>query len=513
MKKIIFIIFVFVGSFSYGQTIRSLIGLHPINSMPGYIYRDTAIELPYTVLKYLTGYGTFGSLNDSIRAAISLTTTGTSGAATYNSVTGVFNIPQYAGGGGSGWNLTGNAATSPGTNFIGTTDAQNFQTRTNSLLRQWVTSDGITFIDSFPIWRGASKGYNLSSVAIGDSTLIRNTTGINNTVIGDSAMQKNTAGSFNTAIGYTALQNSTTGNYNTAIGNQAMALGTNTGSYNTALNHQALYRNTSGSHNFAVGYQALEDNTTGSNNVAIGQTTLSNATIYTDNIGIGQSVMNSASFAGYYNIGIGLSALTANTSGLGNIALGFAPAAANTTGNYNTYIGSNTLNYNQTGSFNVALGHYAGRNRLGGANGGNATSSIFIGDSSRMNNINQIHQIVIGFNVSGLGSYTTVLGDSSTLQTKIYGITALSKGTDVASAAAIVLTGNIVHVTGTTTITSITATNVNAGATIIIIFDGALTFTNGNNLKIGSDFVTTADDTISLAFDGTNFYQVSRSVN
>jgi hypothetical protein len=35
------------------------------------------------------------------RASISLTTTGTSGAATYNSTTGVLNIPQYSGGGGS----------------------------------------------------------------------------------------------------------------------------------------------------------------------------------------------------------------------------------------------------------------------------------------------------------------------------------------------------------------------------------------------------------------------------
>lgn len=36
------------------------------------------------------------------RASISLTTTGTSGAATYNSTTGVLNIPQYSGGGGGG---------------------------------------------------------------------------------------------------------------------------------------------------------------------------------------------------------------------------------------------------------------------------------------------------------------------------------------------------------------------------------------------------------------------------
>jgi len=93
------------------------------------------------------------------------------------------------------------------------------------------------------------------------------------------------------------------------------------------------------------------------------------------------------------------------------------------------------------------------------------------------------------------------------------GITNLFKGANVTSASAIVPTGNSFHVTGTTTITSITTTGLTAGTVFTIIFDGALTFTNGSNLKIGSDFVTTADDTISLLFDGTNFYQLSRSIN
>ena len=84
----------------------------------------------------------------------------------------------------------------------------------------------------------------------------------------------------------------------------------------------------------------------------------------------------------------------------------------------------------------------------------------------------------------------------------------------VASATALPLpTGNIFHVTGTTTITSITSTGLSAGITITLIFDGALTFTDGNNLKLAGNFVTTADDTITLVYDGTNFYEVARSVN
>jgi hypothetical protein len=48
--------------------------------------------------EYIRGNGTTGNFNSASRSAISLTTTGTSGAATYSSTTGVLNIPQYVGG-------------------------------------------------------------------------------------------------------------------------------------------------------------------------------------------------------------------------------------------------------------------------------------------------------------------------------------------------------------------------------------------------------------------------------
>ena len=89
-----------------------------------------------------------------------------------------------------------------------------------------------------------------------------------------------------------------------------------------------------------------------------------------------------------------------------------------------------------------------------------------------------------------------------------------AKGTDVASATALpVPTGGVFHVTGTTSVTSILATTLQAGARFTIIFDGILTFTDGNNIKIAGNFVTTADDTITLVYDGTNFYEVARAIN
>lgn len=113
------------------------------------------------------------------------------------------------------------------------------------------------------------------------------------------------------------------------------------------------------------------------------------------------------------------------------------------------------------------------------------------------------------------GAYTFL----NTGAAEVFGLNATTnvfftyKGADVASASAIVPTGNVFHVTGTTNITSITATNVPAGSKLTLIFDGILTFTDGNNLKLAGDFTTSADDTITLVYDGTNFYEVARSAN
>lgn len=130
------------------------------------------------------------------------------------------------------------------------------------------------------------------------------------------------------------------------------------------------------------------------------------------------------------------------------------------------------------------------------------------GTVGRRNNIELINLDALG----SLGFFTNnVIGQGITVNPA--GITSLFKSANVASAAAIVPTGNLFHVTGTTNITSITATGIVAGSEITIIFDDILTFTDGSNLKLAGNFVTTADDTIKLVFDGTNFYEVSRAVN
>jgi hypothetical protein len=87
------------------------------------------------------------------------------------------------------------------------------------------------------------------------------------------------------------------------------------------------------------------------------------------------------------------------------------------------------------------------------------------------------------------------------------------KGVDVASAATVTLpvVGRYFDVTGTTSITSVTASW--PGRVVTLQFDGALTFTDGSNLRLNGNYVTTTDDTITLISDGTNWHETSRSAN
>ena len=123
------------------------------------------------------------------------------------------------------------------------------------------------------------------NTAIGNSTLINNSTGYANTAIGTNALTNNTTGFSNVGIGIATLNNNTSGGLNTAVGLFAMS-GNSTGSSNTATGNQTLQNNTSGNANVANGEGALYLND-GSDNTGIGTHSLFNNTSGNENTAIG----------------------------------------------------------------------------------------------------------------------------------------------------------------------------------------------------------------------------------
>jgi hypothetical protein len=109
------------------------------------------------------------------------------------------------------------------------------------------------------------------------------------------------------------------------------------------------------------------------------------------------------------SVGLGGGAISSNTR------VGNASILNNSTGSSNTAIGLGALRNNTTGSSNVAIGSSAGRNIADNVTSNTiSASSIYIGASARALADNQSNQIVIGDQSVGLGSNTTVIGNSST---------------------------------------------------------------------------------------------------
>lgn len=242
--------------------------------------------------------------------------------------------------------------------------------------------------------------------SIGANNLsFRATTTGSNTIIGNQAGQRLSSsgagddGSNNTFVGANAGKNSTTVRYNTFIGTSAGEF-TVTGTDNTAIGYKALQLNTTGIENIAIGVQALFNNTTGNANNSLGKQALFN-----------------------------------NTTGFSNIALGKDALFSNTTANNNSAYGNGSLQNNTTGNNNVALGNNAGRRISGGVTANTITNnSIYIGFDTRALADNQSNQIVIGFGTTGLGSNTTVLGNTSTTLTALYGAV-ITGGTSINASA------------------------------------------------------------------------------
>lgn len=168
---------------------------------------------------------------------------------------------------GAAWSKNGNAGTTPGTDFIGTTDGRSLLFKVNN-----IPSGNMDIVQGNTFF-GYSSGKvfttGINNVGIGQNSLSSLTTSSENVAFGESALAAITdGGGGNTAIGKSALAASN-GFSNTAVGRTSL-VATTTGSENTALGRSSLFNNTTGSFNTAIGRNSLMANTTGNENTGIG---------------------------------------------------------------------------------------------------------------------------------------------------------------------------------------------------------------------------------------------------
>ena len=190
------------------------------------------------------------------------------------------------------------------------------------------------------------------------------------------------SGTGNVAVGYQAGYTNSVGSFSTLVGYQAGYSGT-TGGYMSAFGYQAGYSNTTGSIT-AFGWSSCQANTTGINNSGFGFRALQSVTTTNFSSAFGDYALQNAT--GGSNSAYGKSALQSNTSGANNTAIG-------------AFAGYNGSNSNTTGSYNTYLGAYTVGSGVANTN-----------------------EMAIGYGAVGLGSNTTVIGNSSTTLTKAFGV-------------------------------------------------------------------------------------------
>ena len=288
------------------------------------------------------------------------------------------------------------------------------------------------------------------NVAIGHSAADALTGGDQNVAIGVNALGAITTQGGNVAIGYNAgndLTDTSHGSNNVFIGSNAggpiesgqgntVFVGASAGANNTkgqvvGIGTNALKSNT-GAGNTAVGYGAGKNNTSGSGNTYIGTSTgeWANQSTTSDNTLVGAYSGKSTSFeginnttlgadAGYFmeecnnNVLIGRHAGRAIKNDSSNVIIGKDAAADNEhVGDQNVAIGTNALNNINAGTAgvdtrNVVIGYSSGSTIVEG------TQNTLLGALTQPSGANTSNEIVIGYDVDGLGANKAVIGNAS----------------------------------------------------------------------------------------------------
>ena len=187
---------------------------------------------------------------------------------------------------------------------------------------------------------------------------------------------------------------------------------------NSGFGHQALKAATTGFENVMIGYQTGDAITTGNSNVGIGSPALNNLTTGQGNIAIGDDALGSAQ-SSIFSTAVGNAALSGTSDH--SVALGNAALRNANTGDNNVGAGSNALVNLTTGDNNVGIGYFAGALQNDLTSLTTPANSVYIGPNARGFSNSDSNTIVIGSAAIGLGANTTVMGNTVTTKTLIYG--------------------------------------------------------------------------------------------
>ena len=263
----------------------------------------------------------------------------------------------------------------------------------------------------------------IANGVIGDSIIYENNNSISiGDDVSDARLRVKAQGALSTDIVFRVRNSTDTKDFLVVTGDgEVYNRGSKGNEFNTFFGEYSGINSTGGSNN-AFGRSALASNTTGHANSAFGNNVLQdNTTGYINNAFGSQSLISN--ITGNGNNAFGYNALESNTEGNDNIAIGSSALGSNTTGDDNTAVGSNALQDNTTGNNNIAIGSSAGRSISDGTPLINATSSVFVGCNTKSSKNGNTNEIVIGQSAIGNGSNTATIGNDSTTDVYLKGIT------------------------------------------------------------------------------------------
>lgn len=382
-------IFVMLSADSF--LLKSIVVNAPLTSAP----TDSTVVLGITQSGTASnGYlsSTDWNIFNGKQAAITLTTTGSSGAATF--IGNTLNIPQYSGGTSPDGNYGNVQLNRNGAFKAAGSDSLNFGSSTlsvkghasltgNLYLPNSTSSVGSIYLNNLR-WLGNGGDASGHTNIFGGQHTGSDTALDNNIGFGTNVLQK-TNGRKAIAIGENAAQNVT--GYDGGDGSsQFIAIGPGAMSLATGSHMDIMIGPDAGLH--------LTD--TSIHNMGIGKSVWAQLRAGVGNAAFGYSVgANGTGFRGSWNTILGDDAFSSPTSGDNNTSAGAFALAGSTTGGNNSAFAYHALDGLTTGTNNTALGLYAGHNVTTGS------FNTHIGSLAGGLDINASNEFVVNSDAAG----------------------------------------------------------------------------------------------------------------